>query len=168
MKFTATLLCVSGALGAKLQATPIARGWDIGGGVIYGGTFGKYADTILHKESAQVYEPEPGRIINPLDKYVKSPAPVYVGHGVAQEELRPESLTVFDGAFDGGEELGLGNQYDGVKNFYRGGHPVIGDDRYLRYPDSRLKLNGDQIHGKTVSRKQWVGAPGRLAPRGKW
>ena len=169
MKFAVALLCFSSALGAKLEATPLARGHDIGGGVIYGGTYGKYADVVLHGDRAQVQELEPGRIINPLDKYVKSPEPVYVGYGTAQKELRPESLAVYHDAFESSdEELGLGNQYDGVKNFYRGGNPVTGDDRYLRYPDSRLKVKGDRIHGKKAVRKQWVGAPGGLAPRGYW
>lgn len=68
-----------------------------------------------------------GRILDPYDHYFNE-HPHERKYGFEALPGRTvESLTIFDNAYEG---YGF-NQYDGVPgfgNFYRGGHPVFGDD----------------------------------------
>lgn len=63
------------------------------------------------------------RILNPRDYYFNPRPKVYYPSSEAIYGRTPESLSTYDYAY---EEL-YGNQYDGVVNFYRGGHPTYGD-----------------------------------------
>ena len=86
------------------------------------------------------------RILNPRDHYFNETPKIYYPSSDAIYNRTPESLTIFDHAYD---EL-YGNQYDGVVNFYRGGHPTYGDDGIRPAIGAHGGLIGKASYGRSI------------------